>query len=47
VGTGGDWGRLPPKLAQDVRDAARNGVSGDYRVSVEQYFKALAEKARK
>lgn len=43
----GDWGRLPPKLAQDLRDAGRNGVSGDYRVSVEQYFKALAEKARK
>ena len=47
VGAGGDWGRLPPKLAQDLRDAARNGVSGDYRVSVDQYFKALAEKARK
>jgi hypothetical protein len=38
---------LPPKLAQDLRDAARNGVSGDYRVSVDQYFKALAERAKK
>lgn len=47
AGADGDWGRLPPKLAQDLRDAARNGVSGDYRVSVEQYFKAVAEKARK
>lgn len=44
---GGDWGRLPPKLAQDLRDAARNGVSGDYRVSVEQYFRALAERAKR
>ena len=43
----GDWAKLPPKLAQDLREAQRNGVSGDYRALVDAYFKALAEKARK
>ncbi|MBI5774927.1 MAG: hypothetical protein HZA89_14450 [Verrucomicrobia bacterium] len=42
-----DWAKLPPKLAQDLRDAQANGVSGDYRVMVDAYFKALAERARK
>ena len=42
-----DWAKLPPKLAQDLREAQQNGVSGDYRVLVDAYFKAVAEKARK
>ncbi|MFM8470709.1 MAG: hypothetical protein ACKODH_12225, partial [Limisphaerales bacterium] len=42
-----NWAKLPPKLAQDLRDAQANGVAGDYRVVVEAYFKAVAEKARK
>jgi len=42
-----DWAKLPPRLAQDLRDAQQNGVSGDYRAVVEAYFKAVAEKARK
>jgi len=42
-----NWAKLPPKLAQELRDAQANGVSGDYRVLVDAYFKALAEKARK
>lgn len=42
-----NWAKLPPKLAQDLRDAQANGVSGDYRVLVDAYFKALAEKARR
>jgi hypothetical protein len=42
-----DWAKLPPKLAQDLRDAQQNGVSGDYRAVVEAYFKAVAERARK
>lgn len=43
----GNWAKLPPKLAQDLREGQQNGVSGDYRVLVEAYFKAVAEKARK
>jgi hypothetical protein len=42
-----DWAKLPPKLAQDLRDAQQNGVSGDYRPVVEAYFRAVAERARK
>ncbi|MEN9573248.1 MAG: hypothetical protein RL514_1103 [Verrucomicrobiota bacterium] len=42
-----NWAKLPPKLAQDLREAQANGVSGDYRALVDAYFKALAEKARK
>lgn len=42
-----NWAKLPPKLAQELREAQANGVSGDYRVLVEAYFKAVAEKARK
>jgi len=42
-----DWAKLPPKLAQELRDAQQNGVAGDYRSVVEAYFKALADKARK
>ena len=42
-----DWAKLPPKLAQDLRDAQQNSVSGDYRVLVDAYFKAVAERARK
>lgn len=42
-----NWAKLPPKLAQDLREAQANGVSGDYRVMVDAYFKALADKARK
>ncbi len=43
----GNWAKLPPKLAQDLREGQQNGVSGDYRVLVDAYFKAVAEKARK
>ena len=42
-----NWAKLPPKLAQDLREAQANGVSGDYRSLVDAYFKAVAEKARK
>ncbi|MEQ2005720.1 MAG: hypothetical protein ABMA26_02890, partial [Limisphaerales bacterium] len=42
-----NWAKLPPKLAQDLRDAQANGVSGDYRTMVDAYFKALADRARK
>jgi len=43
---GGKWGKLPPKLARDLIDSQREGVSGQYREMVEMYFRALADKAR-
>jgi len=44
--TGGNWGKLPPKLARDLIDSQREGVSGQYREMVDMYFRALADKAR-
>ena len=44
--TGGNWGKLPPKLARDLIDSQREGVGGQYREMVEMYFRALADKAR-
>ena len=43
---GGNWGKLPPKLARDLIDSQREGVNGQYREMVEIYFRALADKAR-
>lgn len=42
----GDWGKLPPKLARDLMESQREGVSGEYREMVELYFRAVADKAR-
>lgn len=43
---GGDWGRLPPKVAQGLAEGQREGVAGEFRQQVELYFKVVAEKAR-
>ncbi|MCG3148996.1 MAG: hypothetical protein PCFJNLEI_02448 [Verrucomicrobiae bacterium] len=43
---GGNWGKLPPKLARDLLDSQREGVGGEYREMVEMYFRAIADKAR-
>jgi hypothetical protein len=43
----GEWGKLPPKLARDLMEAQREGVSGEYRAMVETYFRVIAERARK
>ncbi len=42
----GDWGKLPPKLAEDLLEGQRNGVAPEYRDLVEAYFRAIAKKAR-
>ena|GEM_PF-763182 len=43
---GGDWGRLPPKVAQGLAEGQREGVAGEFRQQVELYFKIVAEKAK-
>jgi hypothetical protein len=43
----GDWGKLPPKLARDLLEAQRESFSGEYRHRVENYFRVIAEKAKK
>ena len=40
-----DWGRLPPRLAQDLVEGRREPVSEEYRRMVETYFRVIAETA--
>jgi len=42
----GDWGKLPKKLAQDLTEAQRENVGGEYGQMIQHYFRAVAEKAR-
>ncbi len=42
----GEWGKLPPKMAEGLLEARRENLSGEYRTMVETYFKVLAERAR-
>ena len=42
----GEWGKLPPRLAKDLMESQREGVSGEYRHMVETYFRVIAERAR-
>jgi hypothetical protein len=41
-----DWAKLPPKLAQGLLEAQREGTAAEYRSMVETYFRVIAEKAR-
>ena len=43
---GGEWGRLPQKVAVDLMEGKREAAPGEYRSAVDAYFKAVAEKAR-
>lgn len=40
------WGKLPPKLAQDLMAGRREKVADEYRDMVEAYFQMIAEKAK-
>jgi hypothetical protein len=43
----GNWGRLPPKLAEEINKGLSETISGEYREAVETYYRVIAEKARK
>ncbi len=43
---GGDWGRLPQKVANDLMEGKRESAPNEYRSAVDAYFKTVAEKAR-
>ncbi|HRJ10953.1 MAG TPA: hypothetical protein PLP58_20390, partial [Prosthecobacter sp.] len=45
--SGGDWGRLPGKMAADLSEATRTEAAPEYRAAIESYYKAIATKARK
>lgn len=42
----GDWGRLPPKVAQGLAEGQREGTAGEFRQQVETYFRVVAERAK-
>lgn len=41
-----DWGRLPPRVAQQLIEAQRQNTSAEYRRQVELYYRIIAERAR-
>jgi hypothetical protein len=44
--TDGDWGSLPADVAKDLSEAGRQEVAPEYREAIQNYYKALAERAR-
>ena len=40
-----DWGKLPPRVARDLRNSMREGVASEFREQVNAYFRMIAEKA--
>jgi len=42
-----DWAKLPPKVAQGLLEAQREGTAAEYRAMVETYFRVIAERAKK
>ena len=42
-----DWGKLPKKMAEQLTQGQREGVSSEYKNQVETYYRVIAERARK
>ncbi len=40
-----DWSKLPSKVAKDLLEGQRQDMSPEYRSAIENYYKAIAEKA--
>lgn len=43
----GGWGKLPPKLAEDINKGLSQPVAEEYREAVETYYRVIAEKSKK
>ena len=43
----GDWGRLPPKMAEEINKGLSETIPGEYREAVETYYRVIAEKSKK
>jgi len=43
----GGWGKLPPKLAEDINKGLSQPVPEEYREAVETYYRVIAEKSKK
>jgi hypothetical protein len=42
----GEWGKLPPAMQRDLREARQETISDEYRQQVDAYFRAIAERSR-
>jgi hypothetical protein len=42
-----DWGKLPSRMAEDLTEATRQEAAPEYRAAIEDYYKAIAAKAKK
>ena len=43
----GGWGKLPPKLAEDINKGLSQPIPEEYRAAVETYYRVIAEKSKK
>ena len=43
----GNWGKLPARMAEDLTEATRQEAAPEYRAAIENYYKAIANKAKK
>lgn len=43
----GDWGKLPPKLAEQLSKGRSESIPAEYREAVETYYRVVAEKSKK
>lgn len=41
-----NWGRLPKRIATDLMQGRREPISGEYKTAIEDYFRAIAERAQ-
>ena len=42
----GDWGHLPTSTAAGLTEATRQDAPPEYRAAIENYYKAIATKAK-
>ena len=42
-----DWGKLPSRMAEDLTEATRQEAAPEYRAAIEDYYKAIAAKAKR
>lgn len=43
----GGWGKLPPKLAEDINKGLSQPIPDEYREAVETYYRVIAERSKK
>ena len=42
----GDWAKLPPKVAEELLESQREGLSPEFRKQIHHYFRIIGERGR-